>query len=163
MDLFVQIIFLLSLIIIVALIYLQVRQFQKYDKVARENTKFLESIEKYIEIFNEQNVNELLSKEKIIENSLANQKVKEIRNEYKNKLLSKKKDLTEEQSMLIDFITLSLSLLIKIPPTLRESIIDDNTDNEFIKKILKSKLHSIEDLYIPVSLLEIAISKNHDE
>lgn len=142
---------------------MQFRQIKKYDKVSRQNTKFLESIEKYIEIFNEQNVNELLKKEKILENSLANQKIKEIRNEYKTKLMSKTKDLTEEQNMLIDFITLSLSLLIKTPPTLRESLIDDNTDNEFIKKILKSKLHSVEELYIPVSLLEVAISKNRDE
>ena len=163
MDLVVQLIFIIALLVIIGLIYMQFRQIKKYDKVSRQNTKFLESIEKYIEIFNEQNVNELLKKEKILENSLANQKIKEIRNEYKTKLMSKTKDLTEEQKMLIDFITLSLSLLIKTPPTLRESLIDDNTDNEFIKKILKSKLHSVEELYIPVSLLEVAISKNRDE
>jgi len=61
--------------------------------------------------------------------------------------------------MLIDFVTLSLSLLIKTPPSLRKRIIDENTDNETIKKILKSKLELIENYYIPVSLLEIAISK----
>ena len=163
MDLFIQLIIIIALIIVIVLIYMQFRQIKKYDKISKQNTRFLESIEKYIEIFNEQNVNELLKKDKMVENSLANKKVKEIRNEYKNKLTSKKKELTEEQNMLIDFITLSLSLLIKTPPTLREGIIDDNTDNEFIKKILKSKLHSIEDLYIPVSLLEVAISKYHDE
>jgi hypothetical protein len=61
--------------------------------------------------------------------------------------------------MLIDFVTLTLSLLVKTPPNLRERLIEQTTDNEMIKKILLSKLPSIEKHYIPVSLLEIAISK----
>ena len=42
--------------------------------------------------------------------------------------------------MLIDFISLTLSLLVKAPPSLREKIILENTDNDYIKKILISKL-----------------------
>jgi hypothetical protein len=160
MDILVQVLFGSVLIFIIVLIYLQFRQMRKYDKLSDQNAIFLESIEKYIEIFNEQNVSELLKKEKIIENSLSNKKIKAIREDYKKKLKSTNKYLSEEHEMLIDFVTLCLSLLIKTPPTLRESIVEDNTDNEVIKKILKSKLSSIEDLYIPVSLLEIAISQN---
>ena len=33
--------------------------------------------------------------------------------------------------MLIDFVTLTLSLLIKTPPNLREKLINKNTDNEW--------------------------------
>ncbi len=82
-----------------------------------------------------------------------------IKNEYKSKLKSHDNNLTEEHEMLIDFVTLTLSLLVKTPPNLRERLIEQTTDNEMIKKILLSKLPSIEKHYIPVSLLEIAISK----
>jgi hypothetical protein len=159
MEILVQIILVIVLIVIMVLWYFQFRQLKKHDTISFQNAQFLESIEKYVEIFNEQNVNELLKREKIVENSLANEKIREIRNDYRKKLTAKSNKLNEEHEMLIDFVTLSLSLLVKTPPTLRESLIEDNTDNEMIKKILKSKLPSIEELYIPVSLLEIAISK----
>lgn len=135
---------------------------QNIDSQTKQNIQFLESIEKYVEIFNVQNVHEIIEKENSSDNSLANKKVQEIRDEYRLKLISINNELTEEHEMLIDFVTLSLSLLIKTPPNLRARLIKENTDNEMIKKILVSKLNSIEKHYIPVSLLEIALSKEEE-
>jgi hypothetical protein len=130
------------------------------DSLTKQNVQFLDSIEKYIEIFNEQNVNELLEKKDFKDGSLANKKIKAIRDEYRLKLISKNEELTDEHEMLIDFVTLSLSLLVKTPPNLRKRLVQENTSNEIIKKILTSKLSIIEEHYIPVSLLEVAISKD---
>ena len=105
---------------------------------------------------NVKELNQLNNSEKEI---FAEKHLKAIKNEYKTKLKSHDNNLTEEHEMLIDFVTLTLSLLVKTPPNLRERIIEETTDNEMIKKILLSKLPSIEKHYIPVSLLEIAISK----
>ena len=148
-------------LLIVYLIFQQQKSSKKIDSITDQNSKFLESIEKYVEIFNEQNVNELIEKNELIDESLANKKINTIRNEYRNKLKDKNENLNEEHEMLIDFVTLTLSLLIKTPPSLRYKLIDDNTDNEVIKKILISKLPSIEKHYIPVSLIEVAIAKDN--
>ena len=123
------------------------------------NKSFLESIENYVEIFNEQNVNKLLENKSLTDETLAIAKIDSIKKEYTSKLLKANTTLSEEHEMLIDFVTLSLSLLIKTPPNLRGTLILENTDNEFIKKILLSKLDAIKKHYIPVSLIEIAISK----
>ena len=149
----------ISTAIIAYLFYEQKRNSVKLKLFSEKNDLFLESIEKYVEIFNEHNVkelNQLNSSEKEI---FAEEHLKAIKNEYKTKLKSHDNNLTEEHEMLIDFVTLTLSLLVKTPPNLRERLIEQTTDNEMIKKILLSKLPSIEKHYIPVSLLEIAISK----
>lgn len=152
------------LIIITALLtFYLVIQHKKYsksiDSLTKQNIQFLESIEKYVEIFNEQNIHDIIEKKNSSDNIQANKKVQVIRDDYRLKLISKNNELTEEHEMLIDFVTLALSLLIKTPPNLRERLIEENTDNSMIKKILNSKLTSIEKHYIPVSLLEVAISK----
>lgn len=152
------------LIIITALLtFYLVIQNKKYsqniDSLTKQNIQFLESIEKYVEIFNEQNIHDIIEKKNSSDNIQANKKVQVIRDDYRLKLISKNNELTEEHEMLIDFVTLALSLLIKTPPNLRERLIEENTDNAMIKKILNSKLTSIEKHYIPVSLLEVAISK----
>lgn len=148
------------IVLLIVLVYFFYKQSQKTDNVSKLNSDFLESIEKYIEIFNEQNVKDIMRKEKIEDNLLAEEKINSIREDYRNKLLAKDETLNEEHDMLIDFVSLSLSLLIKTPPTLREKMIRGNTDNEIIKKILISRLPSIENHYLPVSLLEVAISQN---
>ena len=132
---------------------------RKISSLKEGNRSFLESIEKYVEIFNEENVNKLLEHKSLTDETLANAKIESIKKEYTTKLLRANDSLSEEHEMLIDFVTLALSLLIKTPPRLRESLILENTDNEFIKKILISKLNAIQKHYIPVSLIEIAISK----
>ena len=152
------------LIIITALLtFYLVIQHKKYskniDSLTKQNIQFLESIEKYVEIFNEQNIHDIIEKKNSSDNIQANKKIQVIRDDYRLKLISKNNELTEEHEMLIDFVTLALSLLIKTPPNLRERLIEENTDNKMIKKILNSKLTSIEKHYIPVSLLEVAISK----
>lgn len=152
------------LVIITALLtFYLVIQNKKYskniDSLTKQNIQFLESIEKYVEIFNEQNIHDIIEKKNSSDNIQANKKVQVIRDDYRLKLISKNNELTEEHEMLIDFVTLALSLLIKTPPNLRERLIEENTDNSMIKKILNSKLTSIEKHYIPVSLLEVAISK----
>lgn len=160
MDILLQAVFLIALIVIIIFLYLQFNQTKKNEKFDKQNRELLESIEKYIEIFNEQNVKELIETENGTQNSLAEEKIRSIRKDYRAKLASKNKNLSEEHETLIDFITLSLAMLIKTPPQLREKIIDDTTQNEEIRQILKSQLPAIERHYLPVSLLEIAISKN---
>ncbi len=145
--------------IIAYLLYEQKRNSAKLNLFAKKNNQFIESIEKYVEIFNEHNVKELNKDNNSEKEAFAEEHLKTIRKEYKAKLKSHDNNLTEEHEMLIDFVTLTLSLLVKTPPNLRERLIEENTDNEVIKKILISKLPSIEKHYIPVSLLEIAISK----
>ncbi|MCW8850439.1 MAG: hypothetical protein OQJ81_10715 [Melioribacteraceae bacterium] len=146
----------------IAMLYLVLEQ-RKYSKkisiLMEGNKSFLESIEKYVEIFNEENVNKLLENKSLTDETLAHAKIELIKKEYRTKLLKVNNSLSEEHEMLIDFVTLSLSLLIKTPPNLRARLILENTDNEFIKKILLSKLEAIKKHYIPVSLIEIAISK----
>ena len=158
-------IFILAILSSILIIYL-ILQHKKYSKniesLTKQNAQFLESIEKYVEILNEQNVHGIIEKKDSSDSINANKKVQEIRDEYRLKLISKNNELTEEHEMLIDFVTLALSLLIKTPPNLRARLIEDNTDNQMIKKILNAKLSSIEKHYIPVSLLEVAISKEVD-
>ena len=160
MELVISALVILCLLLVVYLVLQQKKYIKNIDSLTKQNAKFLESIEKYVEIFNEQNVNELLDKKDLLDDSLANGKIKSIRDEYRLKLISNNKELTEEHEMLIDFVTLSLSLLIKTPPNLRKRLVQENTDNDIIKKILASKLSTIEKFYIPVSLLEVAISKD---
>jgi hypothetical protein len=149
----------ISTAIIAYLFYEQKRNSVKLKLFSEKNDLFLESIEKYVEIFNEHNVKELNQLNNSEKEIFAEEHLKAIKNEYKTKLKSHDNNLTEEHEMLIDFVTLTLSLLVKTPPNLRERLIEQTTDNEMIKKILLSKLPSIEKHYIPVSLLEIAISK----
>lgn len=154
----------LFLIMAVSLFYLinQQRRFSnKLNPLMNQNEQLLESIEKYVEIFNEQNVNEMINSENNELTIEAENKIKVIRDEYRLKLI-KNNELSEEHEMLIDFISLTLSLLIKTPPNLREKIINEHTDNETIQKILISKLPEINDLYVPVSLLEVALSKRNN-
>lgn len=141
------------------LLYLQKNNSEKIDSVIKNNKQFLESIEKYVEIFNEHNIKEFNEQNNSEKEAFAEEHLKAIKNEYKAKLKAHANNLTEEHEMLIDFVTLTLSLLVKTSPNLREKLIKNNTDNEMIKKILLSKLPSIEKHYIPVSLLEIAVSK----
>jgi hypothetical protein len=145
--------------VVVYLLYEQKRNSAKLNLFSEKNNLFLESIEKYVEIFNEHNVKELNQINNSEKEIFAEEHLKGIKNEYKAKLKSHDNNLTEEHEMLIDFVTLTLSLLVKTPPNLRKRLIEETTDNEMIKKILLSKLPSIEKHYIPVSLLEIAISK----
>lgn len=149
----------MTVLLIAYLLYEQKRYSNKLRIFSEKNNQFLESIEKYVEIFNEHNVKELSEEDNSEKEIFAEEHLKTIKNEYKAKLKSHDNNLTEEHEMLIDFVTLTLSLLVKTPPNLRERLIKENTDNEIIKKILISKLPSIEKHYIPVSLLEIAISK----
>lgn len=131
----------------------------KINSLSQNNRSFLESIEKYIEIFNEQNINKYLNDKNITNETLAGEKISAIKKDYIVKLTSSTEKLTDEQEMLVDFVTLTLSLLIKTPPNLRERLIVENTENDTIRKILLSKLDTIKKHYIPVSLIEIAISK----
>lgn len=149
----------LTVLLIAYLLYEQKKYANKLKIFSEKNNQFLESIEKYVEIFNEHNVKGLNEDNKAEKETFAEEHLKAIKNEYKAKLKSHDNNLTEEHEMLIDFVTLTLSLLVKTPPNLRERLIEENTDNEMIKKILMSKLPSIEKHYVPVSLLEIAISK----
>ena len=160
MEMLISMLIVSCLLLIIYLIFQQKKYSKNIDSLTKQNIQFLESIEKYVEIFNEQNVNELLEKNNSLDDNLANGKIKSIRDEYRLKLIAKNKELTDEHEMLIDFVTLALSLLIKTPPNLRGRLIQENTDNETIKKILVSKLPSIEKHYVPVSLLEVAISKD---
>lgn len=162
MELTIIILVVLSIILTLYLVIQHSRYSKNIDSLTKQNIQFLESIEKYVEIFNEQNVIDIIEKNNSSVNIQANKKVQEIRDEYRIKLISQNEELTEEHEMLIDFVTLALSLLIKTPPNLRARIIKENTDNEMIKKILNSKLSSIEKHYIPVSLLEVAVSKEEN-
>lgn len=159
MNLLILILLIFCLISISYLIIQQKIYSRKISSLEEGNRSFLESIEKYIEIFNEENVNKLLANKSLTDETLANAKIESIKKEYTTKLLKANESLSEEHEMLVDFVTLALSLLIKTPPSLRERLILENTDNEFIKTILISKLNSIKKHYIPVSLIEIAISK----
>lgn len=152
------ILWVISTVIIAYLLYEQKRNSAKLKVFSEKNNLFLESIEKYVEIFNAQNVNKLLLKRDQPIDILAEKKIKSIRDDYRLKLISQNSELKDEHEMLIDFVTLALSLLIKTPPSLRKRLIQSNTDNEIIKKILLAKLSSIEKYYVPVSLLEVAIS-----
>ena len=147
---------------LLALVYLIIKESkysEKINELTNSHKNFIESIEKYTEIFNEQNINKYLNDKSLTDETLASEKIKAIKEEYAIKLATTYETLTEEHEMLVDFVTLTLSLLIKTPPNLRERFIIDNTDNDIIKKILLSKLESIQKHYIPVSLIEIAISK----
>jgi hypothetical protein len=157
---FTEIILVISISAIIYLIFINRQGLKKIDRVDHKNEQFIESIEKYVEIFNENNIKELLAKIESPNDKDAEEKISQIRDEYRTKLKNEAGQFSEEQEMLIDFITLTLSLLIKTPPTLRKKLIEDNTDNEIIKTILISKLPSIEMHYIPVSILEIALAKN---
>jgi hypothetical protein len=160
MEMLISLLVVFCLLLVIYLIFQQKKYLMNMDSLTKHNVQFLDSIEKYIEIFNEQNVNELLEKKDFKNDRLANEKIKAIRDEYRLKLISLNEELTEEHEMLIDFVTLSLSLLIKTPPNLRKKLVQENTGNEIIKKILTSKLSIIEKHYIPISLLEVAISKD---
>lgn len=165
MDLIILILLIVGLFSLLALGYLIFELRQQKDRIniiSKKSDQFLESIEKYVEIFNEQNVKKMIDEDQISNEDLAGKKIASIKKEYIQKLLSKNNNtLTEEHEMLIDFVTLSLSLLIKTPPSYRLKLIDDNTDNEIIKKILTAKLSSIKNHYVPVSILEVAISKEN--
>lgn len=149
------------ILLLVAIMFLHRRETFKIESLKKQNQLFLESIEKYVEIFNENNVKDIINNKDKASEKLANNKIMSIKKEYKSKLMRANQNLTEEHEMLIDFVTLSLSLLIKTPPSLRKKIIEENTDNEVIKKILTSKLASIENHYVPVSILEIALSEDN--
>ncbi|MCB0746349.1 MAG: hypothetical protein KDC90_02700 [Ignavibacteriae bacterium] len=152
----------LSAIIISAVLYLifeQRKNAKLVEKISEENKQFLESIEKYVEIFNEQNVKDILANDDLANEKKAASTISLIKKEYKLKLELQTGKVTEEQEILVDFIGLCLSMLIKTPPRLRLKLINENTTNEDIKKILKSKLKEIEKHYIPVSILEVALSE----
>ncbi|MBW2998033.1 hypothetical protein KY321_00710 [Candidatus Woesearchaeota archaeon] len=155
-----EILSIISILIIVYLLIMLRKNSLKIESIASENSQLIESIEKYIEIFNENNIKELMNKVDSSNETAANIRIKNIKEEYRKKIEKEAGNFSEEHETLIDFIALSLSLLIKTPKSLRKKLIDDNTDNEEIKKILISKLLSIEDYYIPVSILEIALSKS---
>lgn len=160
MDLIINIL-LLAMVGSIIYLIIQQRSFsKKLNPFFNQNSQLLESIEKYIEIFNEQNVNDLLKKENDNSSSESQNKMKKIREEYRMKLV-RNNEMSEEHEMLIDFISLSLSLLIKTPPSVREKIIRENTDNEYITKILISKLPEIQNHFVPVSILEVALSKQN--
>lgn len=159
--LFLNILSVMIILLIAYLLYEQKKHSNKLKIFSEKNNQFLESIEKYVEIFNEHNVKELTQESNSEKEAITAQHLKAIKNEYKAKLKAHVDNLTEEHEMLIDFVTLTLSLLVKTPPNLRERLIEENTDNDMIKKILISKLPSIEKHYIPVSLLEIAISREN--
>lgn len=147
-------------VLIIYLIYSEIKNSIRIEKILKENKKFLESIEKYVEIFNEHNVKDLLKNDGISEEIKAQETIVTIKNDFKNKLLKKNSNFTEEQEMLIDFVILNLSLLIRIPPNLRKKLIDQSTENKEIQTILNSKLNNIENHYVPVSILEIALSES---
>ncbi len=158
-----MVLIIINIVVLLALLYLLFelhKQNEKINLIDKKNEQFLESIEKYVEIFNEQNVKKILNEEQISYEDSASKKIESIRKEYKKKLLSKNDTLTDEHEMLIDFVTLTLSLLIRTPPSYRLKLIDETTDNEVIKKILISKLPSIKNHYVPISILEVAISKD---
>ncbi|MBK7105360.1 MAG: hypothetical protein IPH62_08755 [Ignavibacteriae bacterium] len=150
----------LIVFLVIYLVYNERKNSKLINKISLEYKSFLESIEKYVEIFNEQNVKELLVDNKLPNETKAVEIINSIKNDFKKKLLTKNSKLTEEQEMLIDFIVLSLSLLIKTPPSLRQKLIDQTTNNEAIRTILNSKLILIEKYYVPVSILEVAVSEN---
>lgn len=150
----------LIVFLVIYSVYNERKNSKLINKISLEYKSFLESIEKYVEIFNEQNVKELLVGNKLPNETKAVEIINSIKNDFKKKLLAKNSILTEEQEMLIDFIVLSLSLLIKTPPSLRQKLIDQTTNNEAIKTILNSKLILIEKYYVPVSILEVAVSEN---
>ncbi len=152
----------ISIILIVYLIFTNWKNEKQIKKLSNDNKRFLESIEKYIEIFNEQNVNDLLANKELTNEKNAFDTISLIKSDFKKKLTSKSGKLSEEHEILIDFIELSLLLLIKTPPNLRKKIIDENTNNEEIKTLLNSKLSLIEKHYLPVSILEVAISKSNN-
>lgn len=162
MEMLDSILVILCLLAFVYLIVQQNKYSTKISALTNSNKNFLESIEKYTEIFNEQNINKYLNDRNLTDETLAGDKINAIKKDYAIKLASTNESLTEEQEMLVDFVTLTLSLLIKTPPNLRERFIVENTDNGILKKILLSKLESIQNHYIPVSLIEIAISKEND-
>jgi len=162
MELFIWVLIIfciISLGLIVVFFLNQKKHSQIVEKISGQNVQLLESIEKYVEIFNEHNVKEIINSDESTNYTSANNRIKAIRKDYIKKLKANNKTLTEEHEMLIDFVSLTLSLLIKTPPNLRAKLIEENTDNEVMKKILLSKLDSIKNHYIPVSLLEIALSK----
>ena len=159
MELFFIVSVVLSLICILYLVFQQKKLSKDVIGLNNKNEELLESIEKYVEIFNEQNITSLIGENEQNINQIADEKIQSIKEEYKNKLSKQNSNLTEEHLMLIDFVTLTLSLLIKTPPNLREKLINKNTDNEMIRQILKSKLPTIRDHYIPVSILESALEE----
>jgi hypothetical protein len=156
MNILISILLALCIISIAYLIILHRKSLQKLSEAKEKNVQFLESIEKYVEIFNEQNINELTDTKKLNENVLANKTINSINKELKRKL-PQDDNLKDEHMILIDCVSLILSLLVKIPPSLRAKLIFDNTENEVIQKILISKLDKLENHYIPISLLEIAL------
>ncbi len=155
-----EIIFGISILALVYFIYLNKKNSEKITNIEKQNKVFVESIEKYVEIFNENNIKHLMENKDNTSEIEANEDINIIREEYRNKLKKEAGKLSEEHEMLIDFITLALSLLIKVSPSLRRKLIEENTDNDAIKTILISKLPSIEKHYNPVSILEIALSEN---
>jgi hypothetical protein len=152
---------LISIFLILYLLYTNWKNSKVIEKLSEDNKRFLESIEKYVEIFNEQNVKDLLLNKDLTNEEMATDTLNLIKSEFRKKLISIKGKLTEEHEILIDFLELSFALLIKTPPSLRKKLIDENTTNDEIKKILNSKLHIIEKHYVPVSILEVAISKSN--
>jgi len=159
MELLNLVITIVSIIFIVYLVLANWKNDKQIEKLSDDNKRFLESIEKYIEIFNEQNVKDLLTNKELTNKTKAVDTIHLIKSDFKKKLLSKNGKLSEEHEILIDFIELSLLLLVKTPPSIRKKIIDENTNNEEIKTLLNSKLSLIEKHYLPVSILEVAISK----
>lgn len=152
----------LSLLTLVGIVYLYIELVKTKKSITQGNKKndqFLESIEKYVEIFNEQNIKDFKDEDHLITEKAASKKIEQIGKDYREKLIEKNRELTDEHEMLVDFITLNLSLLIRIPPTYRMKLIDDTTNNQMIKKILMQKLPSIKDHFIPISLLEISLSQ----
>lgn len=163
MDITLILLLILTLVGVLVLIFSHFQLTKKLESQKSLNNKFLESIEKYVEIFNEQNISKMIEKNDLANDELVSKKISEVRNEFREKFISRNETLTDEQEVLIDFVTLSLSLLVKIPPSLREKVIEENTDNLEIRKLLKSKLDLIKKHFIPISILEVAIAKDKSE
>ncbi|MCB0750771.1 MAG: hypothetical protein KDC52_04805, partial [Ignavibacteriae bacterium] len=97
----------LSVIIISAVLYLifeQRKNAKLVEKISEENKQFLESIEKYVEIFNEQNVKDILENDDLANEKKAASTISLIKKEYKLKLELQTGKITEEQEILVDFI-----------------------------------------------------------
>ncbi|MFZ1289986.1 MAG: hypothetical protein WAR79_07840 [Melioribacteraceae bacterium] len=150
----------LVVFLVIYLVYAERKNSKLIAKISEEYKSFLESIEKYVEIFNEQNVKDLLVNNNLSNDEKAVETINSIKNDFKKKLLTKNLKLNEDHEMLIDFIVLSLSLLIRTPPSLRQKLVNQTTNNEAIKTILNAKLELIEKHYIPVSILEVAVSES---
>jgi len=157
------IILLIALILITLVgFYLYKQDMKKLRSEISAQSGIIESMEKYVEIFNVNNVKNYLNQNEFVKSNELKNKIKNIKKELERKIIKPDEKYTAEKEVLFDFVTLTLSLLIRVPQSMRVSIIENYTENEIIKKILYSKLEKIKNYYIPISLLEIAVEDSFD-